>query len=109
MRLTRSPLLLACILLLCFLVDESLAFSASAKPASSIFDSISSFFGGNNQSSLQNENDAKRQELKSKLLQVCKADTVARDEVESIIDELKSFQLFQETASSPLLQKEWLL
>ena len=106
---THSPLVLAFILLLCFVADESLAFSASAKPASSIFDSISSFFGGNNQSSLQNENEAKRQELKSKLLQVCKADTVARDEVESIIDELKTLQSFQETASSPLLQKEWLL
>lgn len=106
---THSPLLLARVLLLFFVAHESLAFSASAKPASSIFDSISSFFGGSNQSSLQNENEAKRQELKSKLLQVCKADTVARDEVESIIDELETLQSFQETASSPLLQKEWLL
>jgi hypothetical protein len=103
MRSSQS--MLQSVLLLYAFISGTHAFSASPQP--SFLEGITSFFnpGGNDAVELR----TKRENLKMKLLDVCKGDKVDRTHVESIIEELKGVQSFEETARSPLLQKEWLL
>jgi len=56
---------------------------------------------------------AEREKLKSELVELCgkesMSDTEKRQNIESLISKLRDLSPIQQTASSPLLQKEWLL
>ena len=65
-----------------------------------------------NTNALQNE---ERMKLKQSLLELARTDhgknnpKEQRQQLEVIMEELQNIRPFQDTASSPLLQKEWLL
>ena len=101
-------------LILCLLTTAPFASAFSApSPAASFLDSIASIFQngpGNNNS---NKGLAqKRSQLKSDLLELCssgKPNEIDRKDVEIIMEELAQIRPFDNTASSPSLQKEWIL
>lgn len=103
MRSSQSIVL--SVLLICALPLRTHAFSAASQP--SFLEGLASFF--NPGDSPAGELQRKRENLKMKLMDVCKEDNVARSDVENVIEELRAVQSFEETATSPLLQKEWLL
>jgi hypothetical protein len=57
--------------------------------------------------------NAERENLKSDLISVCNDESVKEEEkrknVEDLISKLREISPIEKTASSPLLQKEWLL
>jgi hypothetical protein len=94
------------LVLLSVLLTRTYSFSAS--PQTSFLQGLASFFDQGSKSGaglLQTQ----RETLKKSLLDVCKIVDVDRSNVESIIEELRAVQPFEGTATSPLLQKEWLL
>mmetsp|Transcript_1622 Transcript_1622/g.1767 ORF Transcript_1622/g.1767 Transcript_1622/m.1767 type:complete len:226 (-) Transcript_1622:443-1120(-) len=53
--------------------------------------------------------EKKRVELKKALLKECRTNGNNREGIEKLIKELKEFRPIESTATSPLLQREWLL
>lgn len=92
--------------LLSVFLTRTYAFSASPQP--SFLQGLASFFDQGNKN-VAGELQIKRETLKKSLLDVCKIADVDRSNVESIIEELRAVQPFEGTATSPLLQREWLL
>jgi hypothetical protein len=83
--------------------------------AASFFDSVQAIFAPNAKSGeAGGTNAAKREELKEALLDECRSDSggnmkAKRARVENIINELAPLSPIVDTASSPELQKEWLM
>jgi hypothetical protein len=101
--------LLILLLILCASPPAVSAFSASPPPT--FLGGLSSFFNNQGNSGISSkELQGKRQTLKNGLLELCKDEKkVSRANVESLIGELREVQPFKDTATSDLLQKEWLL
>ena len=97
------------IILLLLVPNFKLVAAFSASPQTSLFEGISSFFNSQSNFGAENKLKTKRQELKNDLLELCKDSKVSRDEVEKVIGQLKEVQPFENTSTSTLLQKEWLL
>jgi len=102
-------------LILCLLTTAPLvsAFSTPS-PQASFLDSIASIFQNNNSGNNNKRSNLaqKRSQLKSDLLELCssgKPNEIDRKEVEIITEELAQIRPFDNTASSPSLQKEWIL
>ena len=98
------------LLQLLILSAPSLVTGFSASPQPSFLDGISSFFNTiNKQNNAGNELQTKRQTLKTNLLDLCQDKNAIRGDIEDIMEQLREVQPFADTATSPLLQKEWLL
>jgi hypothetical protein len=100
-------------LILCLLTTAPLvsAFSTPS-PQASFLDSIASIFQNNSGNNNKINLGQKRSQLKNDLLELCssgKPNEIDRKEVEIIMEELAQIRPFDNTASSPSLQKEWIL
>lgn len=74
-------------------------------------DSIQSIFGSVAASS-NSADEERREELKANLLEECRGGDSGKDQrerIERIIEDLSPLSPVRDTATSPLLQKEWLL
>lgn len=79
--------------------------------APSFIDSIRSIFGSADASSNSADGNT-REELKTALLDECRSAGSGKDKrgrIERIIEDLAPLSPVRDTATSPLLQKEWLL
>lgn len=97
----------------CCLAFSQTTPTTQRKTPADIFQSVALLFLNQQQKPGDVENKIKQQKrdaLKTELLALFKQENkVDRSQVEAIIEELKTVQSFAKTATSPLLQKEWLL
>lgn len=110
MSLSRSLTFL--FLICCSLIERDDAFQPLAcASAPSLMDSIQSIFGS--MAGASNSVDEKRrEELKAVLLDECRSAGVGKDKrerIERVLKDLAPLSPIRDTATSPLLQKKWLL
>jgi hypothetical protein len=86
------------------------AFSAASPPSQAFAEGISSFFSGINlPGAKEREAQLRRKSLKAELLNICQDKSTTRADIERVIEELRELKEIKNTATSEMLQKEWLL
>ena len=87
------------------------AFSATSPSNNFVSSFLDGLFGKGSSTiaSTFNVNNEKRETLKLELIALCQDSNTKREKIEDVISELRDLSPIQETATSPQLQKEWLL